>query len=283
MNRDAGLEHSKTCMALYFVECSIQNSFRQFMQDKFIFHFLFSSFLFGFIFFFLFLFLFSSTLWFLDFALRSIELLFLGPCPPYSRINPLSAKPSFQLWYPGGQRLKVTSFSWSGVNSPPKCFSNTEPTTTIASRDEKRCNDSVQWTRSVHSSSLRLSDQHRKCHGWLFFFAVSALQPDCPAATSTSTKTAKCDTVTTSGLGNRLLKTRWFVDDEWFSLLTITRWLPCVFFFFWTMDHRTRLVPIATTIDGPSALDLANARKSSFNSSFRRTITKVLCSDWGSP
>ena len=30
------------------------------------------------------------------------------------------------------------------------------------------------------------------------------------------------------------------------------------------MDHRTRLVPIATTIDGPSALDLANARKSSF-------------------
>ena len=32
------------------------------------------------------------------------------------------------------------------------------------------------------------------------------------------------------------------------------------------MDHRTRLVPIATTIDGPSALDLANARKSSFHS-----------------
>ena len=26
-------------------------------------------------------------------------------------INPLSAKPSFQLWYPGGQRLKVISFS----------------------------------------------------------------------------------------------------------------------------------------------------------------------------
>ena len=30
------------------------------------------------------------------------------------------------------------------------------------------------------------------------------------------------------------------------------------------MDHRTRLVPITTTIDGPSALDLANARKASF-------------------
>ena len=97
-------------------------------------------------------------------------------------INPLSAKPSFQLWYPGGQRLKVISFSWSGVKSLSKCFSNTEPTTIIASRDEKRCNASVQWTRSVHLSSLRLSDQHRKCHGWLLFFAVPALQPDRPAA-----------------------------------------------------------------------------------------------------
>ena len=57
----------------------------------------------------------------------------------------------------------------------------------------------------------------------------------------------------------------------------------CFFFLFWTMDHRTRLVPIATTIDGTSALDLANARKSSFHSSFRRTITKVLCSELGSP
>ena len=38
------------------------------------------------------------------------------------------------------------------------------------------------------------------------------------------------------------------------------------------MDHRTRLVPIATTIDSP-ALDLANARKSSqVHSSFRRTV-----------
>ena len=57
-----------------------------------------------------------------------------------SCLNPLSAKPSFQLWYPGGQRLKVIFFSWSGVKSPSKCFSNTEPTTIIASRDEKRCN-----------------------------------------------------------------------------------------------------------------------------------------------
>ena len=96
--------------------------------------------------------------------------------------NPLSAKPRFQLWYPGGQRLKVISFSWSGVKSPSKCFSNTEPTTIIASRDKKQCNASVQWTRSVHSSSLCLSDQHRKCHGWLLFSAFPALQPDRPAA-----------------------------------------------------------------------------------------------------
>ena len=100
----------------------------------------------------------------------------------YVLINPLSAKPSFQLWYPGGQRLKVISFSWPGVKSPSKCFSNTEPRTIIASSDEKQCNASVQGTRSVHSSSLRLSDQHRKCHGWLLFFAVPALQPDRPAA-----------------------------------------------------------------------------------------------------
>ena len=99
-----------------------------------------------------------------------------------SRLDPLSAKPSFQLWYPGGQRWKVISFSWSGVKSPSKCFSNTEPTTIIASRDEKRCNAPVQRTRLVHSSSLRLSDQYRKCHGRLLFFAFPALQPDRPAA-----------------------------------------------------------------------------------------------------
>ena len=41
------------------------------------------------------------------------------------------------------------------------------------------------------------------------------------------------------------------------------------------MDHRKRLVLNATTIDGPSALDLANARKSRFHSSFRRTTTNA--------
>ena len=53
------------------------------------------------------------------------------------------------------------------------------------------------------------------------------------------------------------------------------------FFFFWTMDHRTRPIPIATTIDGPSALDLAHARKSSFHSCFRRTITTVSIAQTG--
>ena len=91
-------------------------------------------------------------------------------------LNLVSAELSFQLWYPGGQRFKGISFSWSRVDSSSKCFSNTEPTTIIASRDEKRCNTSVQWTRLVHS--LRLGDQHWKCHGWLLFFAFCALQSD---------------------------------------------------------------------------------------------------------
>ena len=85
------------------------------------------------------------------------------------------------------------------------------------------------------------------------------------------------------GLENRLLKTRagllaGFVDDKGQSNADFVGFL-CLF---WTVDHRKRLVLIATTIDGPSALDLANARKSSFHSSFRRTITKELCSAWGS-
>ena len=41
----------------------------------------------------------------LSFALKKKRTLRIYP------INPLSAKQSFQLWYPGGQRLKVISFS----------------------------------------------------------------------------------------------------------------------------------------------------------------------------
>ena len=88
----------------------------------------------------------------------------------------------FSFGTPVANVWKWSFFLDLGVKSPSKCFSNKEPTTIIASRDKKRCNASVQWSRSVHSSSLRLSDQHRKCHGWLLFFAVPALQPDRPAA-----------------------------------------------------------------------------------------------------
>ena len=188
----------------------------------------------------------------------------------------MSAKLSFQLWYPGGQRLKMISFSWSGVKSPSKCFSNTEPTAIIASRDEKRCNASVQWTRSVHSSSLRLSDQHRKCHGWLLFFAVPALQPGRPVScTSTSTKTAKCETVATSGLGNRLLKTRWFVDDEGLSLRTITRWLPCFFLFFFFLDHGSSHTTFTDRDDDRWSFCARPRQRPEveFSFWFRRTIT----------
>ena len=67
----------------------------------------------------------------------------------------------------------------------------------------------------------------------------AAAWPSC-SCTSTSTKTAKCETVATSGLGNGLLKTRLFVDDERSSLRTITRWLPRVFFYSsgqWIIAH----------------------------------------------
>ena len=54
---------------------------------------------------------------------HSRTLCFPEPMPSTVQFNPLSAKLSFQVWYPGGQRLKVISFSWSGVKSPSKCFS----------------------------------------------------------------------------------------------------------------------------------------------------------------
>ena len=60
-----------------------------------------------------------------------------------------------------------------------------------------------------------------------------------------------------------------FVDDEGLRLRSLT---SLCFFLFWPMDHCKRLVPIATNVDGPSELDLAYARKSSFHSSFRRSL-----------
>ena len=60
------------------------------------------------------------------------------------------------------------------------------------------------------------------------------------SCTFTCTITAKCKTVVTSGLENRLLKTPWYVDDEGLRLHTIRRWLRCVFFFLfgrWTTAH----------------------------------------------
>ena len=155
-------------------------------------------------------------------------------------INPLSAKASFQLWYPGGQRLKVISFSSSGVKSPSKCFSNTEPTKIIASRDEKWCNVPVQWAQigalkfvTPQSSTLEMS----RTTAFLRFPRAAAWPSY--SCTSTYRGTEKCKAVATSGLGNRLLKTRWFVNDEGLRLRAIRRWLPCAFFLFrrWITEH----------------------------------------------
>ena len=115
------------------------------------------------------------------------------------------------------------------------------------------------------------------------FLRSPALHPDRPAAcTSTYTTTAKCETVATLGIGNRFLKTRWFVDDEGLRLLSITRWFPCVFFSL--LDHGS---PHTTRTNRDDdrwnfVARSRHTRKSSFHSSFRRTITKVLCSAWGS-
>ena len=98
----------------------------------------------------------------------------------------------------------------------------------------------------------------------------AAAWPSC-SCTSTSMKIAKCETVATSRLGNRLLKTRWFVDCANHTLISL-----CFFSLFRTMDHRTRLVPI----DGPSALDLANARKSGFILVFDVPSPKCFAQTW---
>ena len=80
-------------------------------------------------------------------------------------------------------------------------------------------------------------------------FPRAAAWPSC-SCTSASAKTAKCETVATSGLGNRLLKTRWFVDDEGLSLRTITHWLPC-FVFFSLLDHGSPHTTRANRDDNP--------------------------------
>ena len=51
-----------------------------------------------------------------------------------------------------------------------------------------------------------------------------------------------------------------------------------VFFSLLDYDYRKRLIPIVTTTDGSSALDLTNARKWSFHSNFWRTIQNAFLS-----
>ena len=199
--------------------------------------------------------------------------------------NPLSAKLSFQVWYPGGQRLKVISFSWSGVKSPSKCFSYTESTSIIASRDEKRCYAAVQWNQIGALKFVTL---------WWPTPEVSRMVASlCSHPRCSLTDLQLCVNVKEKrevqngsdiGSPKQAPKTRWFCERRRADTSrnhTLTS--LCFLFLFWTMNHRKRLVPIATMIDDPSTLDLANVRKSSFHSSFRRTITKVLCSAWRSP
>ena len=145
-------------------------------------------------------------------------------------------------------------------------------------------------TRSVHSSSLRLGRVTNTGSVTDDCFSLlsppppprAAAWPTCSCA-STYKKTVKCKTVATLVLRNRLLKLADFVNDAGLILRAITLWLHCVFFSFgpWITASDSYRSRRWSTIR--SALDLANVRKSSFHSSFRRTITKVLCSAWRSP
>ena len=151
-----------------------------------------------------------------------------------SDLNPLSAKPSFQLWYPGGQRLKVISFSWSRVKSPPKCFSNTEPTTIIASRDENGAmplSSERDWCTQVRYASVIKTGN--VTDDWFSSLSLrcslTALQLYIHVCENSEVRNGSH-----IGSRNRLLKARWFVDDAGLSLRTITRWLPCVSF---SLDH----------------------------------------------
>ena len=199
----------------------------------------------------------------------------------------MSAKPSFQLWYPGGERLKVISFSWSWVKSPSKCFSNTEPTAIIASRDEKRCNalsSERDWcTRVRYASVINTGNVTDDC--------FSSLSPRCSLTVLQLYICVHENSEVRNGsdIGSRKQAPQNSLVCKWWRVEPshnhrLTSLFFCFFFYlFWTMDRRTRLVPIATTIHGPSALHIANARKSSFHSGLWCSITKVLCSAWGSP
>ena len=122
------------------------------------------------------------------------------------------------LVYPGGQRLKVISFHliWARKILPSTVtFPTQNQQMIIASRDKKRCHASVQMSsdfsalKFVTTSMINTGNVTDDCFSSLF----PALQPDRLAAVHPrSTKTGKCETVATLGLGNRLLKTCWFVD-----------------------------------------------------------------------
>ena len=57
---------------------------------------------------------------------------------------------------------------------------------------------------------------------------------------------------------NSLVCRWWMIETSYDQTLASL----CFFSFIWTIDHCTWLVPIETTIDSPSALDLTNGRRS---------------------
>ena len=153
----------------------------------------------------------------------------------FQLINARVRKPSFQLWYPGGQRLKVISFSLSGVKTPSKCFSTTEPTTIIASRDENGAmplSSEAEWCTEVrYTSVINTGNVTDDC-----FSSVS------PRSSVTVLQLyihvhGNSEVQNSTDIGSRKLSPQNSLVCEWWRAEAShnPRWLPCVFFFFWAV------------------------------------------------
>ena len=105
----------------------------------------------------------------------------------------------------------MISFSLSAGKSPPKCFSNTKPATIIG----------ITWRKTVQSLSPvdQIDALKFVTPRWptpemsrmtAFLRRLRAAAWPTGSCTSTYTEQRSAKTVTTSGLGNRFFKTRWF-------------------------------------------------------------------------
>ena len=145
--------------------------------------------------------------------------------------NKLSAKLSFQLWYPGGKCLKVISLSWSWLKSPSKCFSNKKPSTIINFHHVTRNRTAplaskTNWCTQVRYTRWPTLEMSRMTA----FLRCPPLQSNRPAAVHPRTrKQRRAKRQRHRVLETGTSKLAGLVDDEGLRLHTITRWLLCAF------------------------------------------------------